>query len=279
MALLTTETLKKNAIAVYNSLLFESDLNLYQTTNYQPKNQMSYTQTLSPDQQLMTGIEIWKYVIEEILHFDPETALAYIDDGLIKRLRLDKTVFLFGCGLRDRTRPGYAFVLQFIYPNEIKYAEDRHMKDLCEYAKRTQTPLAKSYFWSQEEYNERCEKRRQVARASGKKFNDAYNNRQIYRGRENAVMCMKQIVYGHFFGNNTTEEIYQFFANERRAHEIIDQYGKIYGHVIPKYFPTALDYLHESLQSQDRSDFWYTTMKLRKRFDKLVENKNVDLSL
>ncbi len=279
MALLTTDMVKKNAIAVYNSLLFESDLNLYSSKNYQPKNQMSYTQPLTADQQLITGVEIWRYVIEEFLHYDAETALAYIDDKMVRTLKLDKTVCLFGCGLKDRTRPGYAFVLQFLYPSAIKYAEDKHMKDLCEYAKRTRTPLARSYFWSQEEYNERAEKRREAAVASGKKFNDSYNNRQIYRGRQNAIVCMQQIIYGHFFGNCSTEELYETFGNEDKAKEIINKFGKIYEYIIPKYYPTSLEYLHDALYSQDKSDFWYTAIGIRKRFDKIAKESGENYTL
>ena len=272
---MTEEMLKKNAIIVYNSMIFENDLKSQKRGNgYVAKNQLRYALGLNENDQLLTGIEIWKYVIEEILEFDAETAIAYLDDSLVKTLKLDKTIPLFGCGIKDRTRPGYSFILQFLYPDKIKEYENEHMKSICEHAKKTKIPIAPSHFWSQAEYEEKTRKNQLVVEKLKGKCNNVYAKKKIYRGKENAIICMRVIIYGHLIGNHSTQEMYKLFSDEKRASKLINEYGQIYKCVIPKYFPTALDYFHESLRPEDRNDFWYMANKIRNKLQRLSETDN-----
>ncbi len=276
MANITSQMVEDNALLVYNSLLFMSDQRTQDDDVYQPKSDMSYTSILEPDQQLKTGVAIWKYVIENVLKFDANTALAYIDDELVSLLKLDKTISLFGVGYKDKTRPDYTFILQFLYPKETKHAEDKHMMDICELAHKEKNTLNVALFWSQNEYLERVEANRQHALKNGKKFNDGYAQKRVYRGRENAIVCMRTIVYNHLYGNNTIQELYELFADENEARKLINSFGKIYTYIIPKFFATALDYFHESLFKSDRNTLWYSICKTKQKYDRIAEAENFD---
>lgn len=170
---------------------------------------------------------LWKYVIEELLHWTPQQAANYLTMETVKEMHLKNTLKRIEtpAGITYEKIPLY--VLSLCYPSQIKYTIQSQVID--EYAR--------------------------VLADENAKFTKNYFD--VGQALSKAVICLNYAI-SSYLSDLTINELYEFFADEKNAQEWLEKV-KLIG-VQKALFDTPLDFLHYT--SYKNSNFLYLSYKL-----------------
>ena len=184
----------------------------------------------SEKEREQNALKIWKYALENFLHWKPREAKQYINSELVKEMHLDKiTKYIsFPCELNPKK--DYIYVLSVLYPDKIKLNR-KHM--IIHYfnsviEKDDEGRFVKGYFSDED-------------------------------GREKACICLMHVLT-NFANYSSIDEIYKdFFMDGGFA--LIKKYKLKY----PCYslFESQIDFLHAALPETQRNEFLYNYYKFR----------------
>lgn len=165
---------------------------------------------------------LFKYVIEDILHWSPDDAAAYLTWHLIKQLKLDVLVkhLEYPQGLSKQKDIDY--LIHVVYPKQFKY--DTKEQCISEYKK---------------------------VLAGGYSFRKNYFTNEM--GIRHAGIILTYII--SMQGFTSVDEIYEFFADKASALKFLSKH-KIANNAKILY-ESPLEYLHYSLPDSQRSEFLY----------------------
>lgn len=197
---------------------------------------------------------IWQYAIEELLHLNPHDAVKYLDDTLVKALRLDTTLYVFE--VEGVVFHGdYSYVLEYAYPNIYKNANSIRVETISEYERVTKKGI---YSNDKNKYNFR------------KGFFDDIN-----APHRMSILC-DYIVKNYLGHLGSVKELYEFFGNEPVAKKFLIEMGltDVNGRRVYQNFSDALSFFHNSKLGKDHehyNELYYYQELLKRdmvRFDK-----------
>lgn len=168
------------------------------------------------------SIEIIRYVVEKILEWTPDQMRYHFTPDIIKHFKLER--FINCIQLPPETTREDTFVYAHkLYPHIVKLNR-RELSILM--LNRVMSGKLQKF---------------------PKGFFDDEN------GRERAIYCLNHVLseYEHF---KSTEELYETFTGEK-GRKIIRKYRL--ENALRKIFGSPLEYLHESLSSEDRDETLY----------------------
>ena len=198
----------------------------------------------SPETQEKIAVEIIKYAICYICHYTPSQAARSLNEETLKRLKLQNlTKYIkIPTGLDERGQ--YMYIVSLCFPEKIKFDRKRHVEYIYE------------------------------------KVLDAKNTAQDYKypkgfftnhdAQFNAAICL-QYMLKRYVQASEIDELYKLFADEKTGYSLCNKY-QLSKPVKKIYAGSALNYLHESLNPQERSEFLYYTYNFSKLYkDRLSE--------
>ncbi len=185
---------------------------------------------------------IWKYAIEKILNWTPKEALTYLTPQIAEQFCLDKT--LIGIGVNDKKNfiSNYAFILQYAYPDIIKY--DFYDETIEVYLKSAHLGPYK---------NDTDD-----IRLPKKFFSDDY-------GFDRADILLNYVV-NLWLSGMSISELYEFFAQTNKAKSFLK--SKKLGLVLRVLYDTPLEYFHNSISGDKKDDLIYYNIVLREAVNK-----------
>ena len=169
---------------------------------------------------------LYKYAIENVLHYTPSEAAARLNDSLadkLKLLDLTNEYYEYPPGLP--TDQKYKYICHKIYPHAIKFSIKQLTLSVYERALEitgTQNKFPKNFF-------------------SG------------YRGMLRSCICLQAAII-RFLNLNSTE-LYAFFADQKKAMSFLKQYHL--DHCCKDNFLHPLDFAHAALPSNLKNEFLY----------------------
>lgn len=173
---------------------------------------------------------IWRYAIENFLHWKPKEAKHYINSELVHEMHLDKVIryIPFPCELNPQK--DYIYILSLLYPEKIKINR-KHM--ILHYfnsviEKKEDGRFARGYFTEED-------------------------------GKEKACICLLHVLTS-FANYSCIDDIYKDFFMDG-GFLLIKEYKLKY----PCYslFESQIDFLHEALPESQRNEFLYNYYKFK----------------
>lgn len=170
---------------------------------------------------------LWRYVIEELLHWTPQQAVSYMTMETVHQLHLQNTIKKISTppGISNEKIPLY--VLSLCYPKEVKYSIQKQVID--EYERVLASPTAKF---------------------AKNYFDDA-------QALQKAVYCMNYAITASL-SDMTVNDLYIFFADEEKAREWLATFKL--ADLQLALFDSPLDLFHYT--SFRNSNFLYLSHKL-----------------
>ncbi len=194
------------------------------------------------DNEIEVG-NIWRYAITQLLKWTPVEADKYLTMDIVNMLCLDKTF----CGIdfdpSYEFMGDFKFVLKYAFPDDIKYS-------LKEQAISEYEHVMKMGKWANSEENYRFPK----------KF--FLNNDGIER-----ALYLLNYVISLFLSDMSIEELYDFFADQRKATRWLNM--KKLGVPLKYAFQDPLEYFHESLSWDNKEPFYYYNKKIEREYAKI----------
>jgi len=183
---------------------------------------------------------IWRYAIETLLGWTPEQALIYLNQELVKSLKLDKTLVKIGYEYSAKKFFDYRYVLQYAFPESVSYT-------VAEDARAEYERVAKLGQWSddKEDY----------------KFHKNY-----FAGSEGAVRASEVLNYAISIDLNHLDDygLYEFFGNKKDATEWLKKRNIEIN--IKSLFKTPLEYYHYSLPVSEANNVYYINEWLKNKY-------------
>lgn len=171
--------------------------------------------------------EIWRYAIDEILKWDPETAVDFLNNKIVEALKLNKTYHAVGLLYRKNEQIDFKEILQYAYPGRIKYDSNASMI-------------------------ERYEKMLKAAK-NGKKSNFPKDYFKNSDGINKAIYLIRY-ASDAYLGAMQPDEKVRFFADADKSKAFINERLLT---VPAKLFKTPLDYYHESIKQNSEKEMIY----------------------
>lgn len=183
---------------------------------------------------------IWRYAIENLLGWTPEQALIYLNQDLVKTLKLDKTYKKIGYEYSTKKFFDFRYILQYAFPESIRY-------DLEEDARSEYERVSKMGQWEDDE--------------EPYKFHKNY-----FAGPEGAVRASVVLNYAISIdlSHLGTYGLYRFFGNKKNATEWLKK-REIEVNVKSLY-KTPLEYFHHSLPEDETNNIYYINEWLRDKY-------------
>ena len=172
-------------------------------------------------------VHLWRYVIEELLHWDSQQAVSYMTMDTVYQMHLQNTI------KKIQTPPGISseklplYVLSLCYPNQIKYTIQKQVVD--EYERVLSSPTAKF---------------------AKNYFDDA-------QALQKAVFCMNYAI-SQFLADLSINELYALFADTKKSSKWLEQVKLL--ELQQALFDSPLELLHYT--SYRNSNFLYFSYKL-----------------
>lgn len=191
--------------------------------------EVSFRGTLE-DRRKTAGV-VWRYAIENLLGWTPEQALLYLNQDIIKMLKLDLTYVKIDYEYSTKKFFDLRFILQYAYPGRIRYNLEDNARSEYERVNHMNE-------WENEKETY--------------KFHKGY-----FSGPEGIERAAVVLNYAISIGLSelTTFELYRFFASKRKAtlwltdHEIETNVKSLYA--------TPLEYLHYSLPPEESNEIFF----------------------
>ncbi len=183
---------------------------------------------------------IWQYAITNLLKWTPQEALVNLNDDVIKKLRLDKTYSYIGYFPKKNFYNGWAYILQFAFPDQIVYSFRDETID--EYQK-----MAKLGRWANDQNEYRYAK-------------------SFFLGADGIARAKIILNYAIslYLSDKTIKELYEFFGNIKKSKKWIT--GKALGPCIKMIYNTPLEYFHNSLPDEKKNVFYYQAEVLNQKY-------------
>ncbi len=191
---------------------------------------------------------VWRYAIENLLGWTPQQALVYITDDIVKQLCLDKTLKKIGFNFKKEYAGHYEFVLQYAFPNEIRF--DVREQAISEWER-----------WRHGDRSGHWKNKKQKYKYPKNFFSDIY-------GIDRANYLMKHVV-GMYLSDKSLKDQYLFFADKKDSRKFLSKHNL--AKPIGIVYNTPLDYFHNALSPFERDNFLYYSLKLRDEYDKANE--------
>lgn len=202
---------------------------------------VSFSGTLE-ERRKAAGV-IWRYAIEKLLRWNPEQALIYLNQDLIKKLKLNLTYPKIDYKYSTSKFFDLRFILQYAFPERIKY-------DLEEDARSEYERVAKLGAWENDK--------------ESYKFHKNY-----FSGTDGIKRAAVVLMYAISLdmGNLSDLDIYElyhFFANKRKATLWLTKM-EIESNVKSLY-ATPLEYLHYSLPKEVSNTIFFINEYFRENY-------------
>lgn len=190
---------------------------------------VSFSGTLE-DRRKSAGV-IWRYAIEKLLGWTPEQALLYLNQDIIKQLKLNLTYCKIEYEYSTKKFFDLRFILQYAFPGKIKY-------DLEENARSEYERVTKMGIWEHD--------------TEPYKFHKNY-----FTGTDGVKRAAVVLNYAISIdlADLDTYELYKFFANKRKATLWLTQ--KEIETNIKSLYSSPLEYLHYSLPPGETNNFYF----------------------
>lgn len=213
------------AIYIYETLL------LRKAENDRAVNVTQQFDMFSPGEKCKAVGAIWRYAITELLGWTPQQALTYLTEDIVKLLSLDVFYAQIGININSAKYIGsdHSFILQYAFPEQISYSF----------------------------YNETLNDYLRVVKNGERGDGKLRNAKNFFVGEDGIKRAhiLMQYCVNNYLSNMTLREKYEFFANTEKALKWIE--SKRLNVVLAKIYSTPLEYFHESLKDEDKSDFLY----------------------
>ena len=172
-------------------------------------------------------VYLWRYVVEELLHWTPSEAVTYLTMETVEQLHLQNTIKKIDtpAGISKSQLPKY--VLSLCYPNQVIYSTKEQVID--EYVRvlsKDNANFAKNY------------------------FDDAL-------GLKKASYCLNYAV-STFLSDYNIHQLYDLFGDTDKAKDWLERHKLLY--VQDMLFPTPLDFYHYTCLKN--SNFLYLSHRL-----------------
>ena len=205
-----------------------------------------------PDNKLGNMIEagnIWRYAITNLLHWTPQEALLYLNDQIIRALKLNKTYEALGIDSKCTNIPDYRCILQYAFPDEIKY-------DIKTEAIEGYERIIKAGKWANNTEKSKYPK-------------------GFFDGKDGITRSAAILNYAinNFLSYMTTEELYEFFAKKAQAKSWLTE--KKMNVALKFTYESPLDYLHYSLPFNKKDNLYYYAEVVNEYYKKSKTNKGM----
>ncbi len=181
---------------------------------------------------------IWRYAITHLLKWDAKTAEKYMTTEIVEKLKLNKVLTKIGYKKKKMYAGNYQFILQYAFPDEIKF--DKRARAIAAYQRKVH--LGK-WVGDKTEYR------------YPKKFFTGED------GIENSNIVLRYVI-NQYMGDMSTQELYDFFADERAAKEWL--INKELGEPITIVYESPLEYLHYALPLSRQNKIEYFNHRIRR---------------
>ena len=209
-----------------NDILYE-----YETVLIGKKNAMSnYFFTGNEERNEKRALYVFKYAIEFYLGWSPKQAISHLDWKIIRLMKLDQLLKYIIFPPEMNEKDDIYIILGKLYPNLVKLDE----KEIT--LKVYKRVLEKDLYKFPKEY------------LSGDE-----------QGRYRAIICF-QYMLSQFTSFNNAQEMYKFFSTSNGT-KILKKYRLSIACI--SMFEHPIDFLHASLPSDARDDFWYRYYKFK----------------
>lgn len=196
-----------------------------------------YTITVKDDATLKRNIRIvWRYAIEDLLHWTPEEAAKYMTISLATKLHLKQLNMHLPYELQINSGVNFKKVIAFVYPKEYKYDLKADAIDMYEKACGLgKYKNERIHRWTKHIFDER---------------NDGYEKAQI----------LLNYVIELYLSHMTITELYRYFDESGNA--FLKKCNLV--SVKDRFFTSPLEYLHYSLPWEKQNNMLYYELKLKK---------------
>lgn len=173
-------------------------------------------------------VNLWRYVVEELLHWTPQEAVEYLTMETVEQLHLQNTIkkIKTPMGISKSQLPKY--VLSLCYPEQVSYSMREQVID--EYTR--------------------------VLSSNNGNFTKNYFDDAM--GLKKAAYCLNYAV-STFLSDYDIHQLYALFSDIEKAQEWLKAHKLLY--VQDLLFPTPLDFFHYTCLKN--SNFLYLSYKLK----------------
>lgn len=191
-------------------------------------------QTLSNQEALRT---VWRFAIEHILRWTPEDALINLNQDILKKLKLDRTLKCIG--INPSGRYDFRQILSFVYPGRIIDSTEIRVKDEV-------FRVLKIGQWETIKDPERG------------RFHKGFFSGED--GLKKAGIALN-IVTELYLSSLSEKDKYRFFFNEKKALSFIKEVKLL--PVMKNFYEFPLDYYYYSLPTSEKNPLLYFEYKIR----------------
>lgn len=188
------------------------------------------------------ALTVFRHVIENILQWSPDVAFANMSMQLIKDLKLNNEWSNLDLPREIKQFSSAKYVIAMLYPKKFM-------------------TLFSTETLAIQVYRSSLEQRRGI-------FPKNYFLDE--NGRLKAQVCLRYML-NNYAVYNTIESIYAEFADTKKINKLLKNYGLD----LPArtLYVNPLDYLHESLSSQQRSELFYNFYRFNDNLRQYEKNK------
>lgn len=202
-----------------NDTIYEYEQTLISQSSQMPEYLFDY-QPIFVEKIALT---VFKYVIEEYLHWTPEEAAVYLTYDVVKKMKLEQLLNKIRFPCEYNPTEDLVYVVGRIYPDKIKI---RNRERVLSVYKKV---------------------------LSGKLIRLPKAFASCAEGESNACICLMYILEQNFAFKNI-EEMYAYFITTD-CKKKLREYRLL--NVQKELFPTPLDYLHTALPFSQKSELFY----------------------
>lgn len=178
---------------------------------------------------------LFKYVIENMLHWDPYFAEENLTFALIRKLKLREPLFWLDVPYYVNLERDTFYLIHMIYPKIFPDALDNY----------------KLYLYERVLHDHRKRLPRNI-------FTGA-------EGKHNAFLFLNMAIQKRIF--YSTEDLYRFFANRKEIVGFLKA-AKLYQYCTEAY-QSPIDFLHDALDVESENYLYYSFYKFREDFERI----------
>jgi hypothetical protein len=225
--------------------MLTEDLNIYEYEEVLTGKKQDFSVSFkgTPRENRIEVGNIWRYAVHNILKWDCQQAAEYLTDDIVDKLLLNKTFVGIDFDRGHTYISDYRFVLQYAFPNEVKF--DERAQTIAEYEH-----VAKLGKWSGSKEPYKYPKR-------------FFLNQEGIRRAE----ILLRYAINTYLSDCSVYELYEFFADDVRATYWLQR--KKLGTPIKLIYDNPLEYLHASLPAALRDNMAYHNFLIQKELEKL----------
>ena len=210
-----------------------SDLSNYEDLLIGKANPKSLIIRGTEDEQEETALNIWRYAIKNLLHWQPQDAAECIDKEIVKNLKLDVTLKYIPAPPDLDINEDFDYIVHLAFPKDVPY-------DPTEQA-------IKMY--------------KRILAGAKAKFPKKYFKGPYCYYKAGVLL---QYAISNYIPFNDIAELYQMFADTTKTNAKLKEL-KLY-EVSKDLYNTPLDFFHSSLPDSQKDMFLYKYYKFMQSF-------------